>query len=65
LLNLFNSKKDLDPSVDQNARLLADLLIEKFGVEESVIRIEIISLKSKSVALNNLLGDVLHLLKIA
>ncbi|HOG15332.1 MAG TPA: hypothetical protein PK674_01970 [Candidatus Absconditabacterales bacterium] len=65
LLNLFNSKKDLDPSVDQNARLLADLLIEKFGVEESIKRIEIISLKSKSVALNNLLGDVLHLLKIA
>jgi hypothetical protein len=38
-------------------------LVEKFGIEESIKRIEIISLKSRSIALNNLLDDVLYLLK--
>jgi phage gp29-like protein len=62
LLNLFNSKKDFNPSVNKNAKLLADLLIERFGVEESVIRIQSLYKTTNSSSLKLLLEDVLFLL---
>ena len=62
LLNLFNSKKDFNPSVNKNAKLLADLLIERFGVEESVIRIQSLYKTTNSSYLKLLLEDVLFLL---
>ncbi len=64
LLSLFKiNTSTTDKILDKNAKPLADLLVEKFGIEESIKRIEIISLKSRSIALNNLLDDVLYLLK--
>jgi len=66
LLNLFNTNTNTtNKTLDKNAKPLADLLLERFGVEESKKRIELILLKSRSVALNNLLDDVLYLLKTA
>jgi phage gp29-like protein len=62
LLNLFNSKKDFNPSVNKNAKLLVDLLIERFGVEESVIRIQSLYKTTNSSSLKLLLEDVLFLL---